>query len=73
MDMGVFALLPLVKKVAVRVDAYLVLVIQVSSTADSTADPIELTQLRNAEGFIILDFDTLWEILTAMLPEVKNR
>lgn len=59
MDMGVFALLPLVKKVAVRVDAYLVLVIQVSSTADSTADPIELTQLRNAEGFIILDFDTL--------------
>jgi len=72
MDMGVFALLPLVKKVAVRVDAYLVLVIQVSSTANS-ADPIELTQLRNAEGFIILDFDTLWEILTAMLPEVKNR
>lgn len=56
--MGVFALLPLVKKVAVRVDAYLVLVIQVSSTANS-ADPIELTQLRNAEGFIILDFDTL--------------
>lgn len=47
--MGIFVLLPLVKKVAVRVDAYLVRVRQASSAADS-ADPIELMQPRNARG-----------------------